>query len=265
MSITKLRSLDGQPIGLDFLSIAMGAYPGIIGVNKFGTNETVGTSFEDVWEAGGAHVEIPTATTLEVASTDANDTAAGTGARTVTISGLDADYAMVDETVTLNGQTPVVTVGLFLHVNRVLVVSAGSSQSNEGAITVADDSTSWSGGAADTASAVEVTMPAGHGQTQAARYTVPADYTAFVTNGYCTAAAGKTVTFRFNMLTHGTESVKRVIFEGTLLNTEFVKAFAPYSPMPEKATMWVTGKVDSQTAEVSAGFDLILVPNKYLQ
>lgn len=69
-------------------------------------------------------------------SDSVNDTAAGTGARTVFISGLDSNYDVISETVTLNGTSAVQTVRSYLRVNSFLIMSAGSGKTNAGSITL---------------------------------------------------------------------------------------------------------------------------------
>jgi hypothetical protein len=81
---------------------------------------------ETIWAEGGLYSYLTAATVLKVSSSSVNDTSAGTGARTVELSGLDADYNEISELVTLNGQTPVNTTKLFLRINRMVVRSAGS-------------------------------------------------------------------------------------------------------------------------------------------
>lgn len=88
----------------------------------------------DVWEIGGVYPFQTSAVACEVVSNDADDTAAGAGARTVEITGLDANYAQIRETLTLNGVTPVATVRTYLRINDFRVVTAGSSGSNEGLV-----------------------------------------------------------------------------------------------------------------------------------
>ena len=75
--------------------------------------------------------------TLSVVSASANDASGGTGARTVEIQGLDSNWNLLTETVTMNGLTPVVTTQEhFLRVFRARVVTAGSLQSNAAQITI---------------------------------------------------------------------------------------------------------------------------------
>ena len=88
--------------------------PGVIG---HATGMNVGTSY-DLYENAATvplYPYLAAASLLQVSSGSANDTAAGTGARTVTIVGLDANYNVISETLTMNGVTPVQTVNSYFH------------------------------------------------------------------------------------------------------------------------------------------------------
>ena len=103
-------------------------------------------------------------------SGSAADAAAGTGARTVRIYGLDADWNRQDEEVILDGVTPVNTVGSYLRVFRMRVTSAGAGGINAGLITAT----------AATDATISAAIAIGVGQTLMAVYSVPAGYTARV-------------------------------------------------------------------------------------
>ena len=95
-----------------------------------GYNGAIGTSLEDVWEAGGSYV-FPAAggIQMEVISGSADDDGdpAGTGIQTVDIHYLDADHAEQSETVTLNGLTAVATTATdILRVNEFHASAVGS-------------------------------------------------------------------------------------------------------------------------------------------
>ena len=144
---------------------------------KFGYNSVVGDTKETIWEQGGLYAYPPSASVMTVSSSDANDTSAGTGARTVEIFGLDADYNEINEIVTLNGQTAVNTTKSYLRINRGLVRSAGSGGANAGII-YAGTGTVTSGVPAN----IYLTINGdGDNQTLMALWTVPAGYTAFLT------------------------------------------------------------------------------------
>jgi hypothetical protein len=159
------------------LQVARGQIPGHNPLFKFGNNPTVGNSAETIWSQGGLYSYLSAATVLKVSSSSANDTSAGTGARTVQLSGLDADYNEINETVTLNGQTAVNTTNEFLRINRMIVRSAGTGGANAGTI-YAGTGTVTAGVPANVYASVNEGV--GSNQSLMALWTVPAGHTAYV-------------------------------------------------------------------------------------
>ena len=84
------------------LQIARGQIQGHTGLIIFGYNPDVDTTIESVWPDGGVVPHPTVASVLKISSSSANDTSAGTGARTVYIEGLDSNYNVISETVTLD-------------------------------------------------------------------------------------------------------------------------------------------------------------------
>jgi len=144
---------------------------------KFGNNATVGDSLETIWAEGGLYSYLTAATVLKVSSSSTNDTSAGTGARTVQLYGLDADYNEINELVTLNGQTVVNTTQSFLRINRMVVRSAGSGGANAGVI-YAGTGTVTTGVPANVYASVNGVT--GANQSLMSLWTVPAGYTAYM-------------------------------------------------------------------------------------
>lgn len=107
------------------------------------------------------------ATSLEIVSDNAADTAAGTGARTVRLDALDANYNRIGLTVTLNGTTAVAFDTQVIAVQMATVVTVGSSSTNAGTLTIRD------AGAGTT----RLKISAGVGVSQNTARTVPAGYT----------------------------------------------------------------------------------------
>lgn len=93
----------------------------LLNVNEFNQLQDLGAIF-------------PTAFALDVSSSSATDTAAGTGARTVEIAGLDFNGLPLLETVTLNGQTVVTTTKAFWRVFGAQVLTVGTNRRNAGDI-----------------------------------------------------------------------------------------------------------------------------------
>jgi len=152
---------------------------------KFGFNADVDASLETIWTEGGLYSYLSSASVLKISSASANDTSAGTGARTVKISGLDGDYNEVSETVTLSGQTAVNTTNSFIRVFRMEVLTAGTGEKNAGKV-YAGTGTVTSGVPANKYGVIAV----GDNQTLMALWTVPAGYTAYLYQ--TTIAAGCT-------------------------------------------------------------------------
>ena len=98
-------------------------------------------AFEDIWPVGGIRTWITTPTVLDVTSDNAADSAAGTGARTISLVGLDANLDIITETIAMNGLSTVSTVQQFKRVSVADVVTSGTlndsaTNPNAGIITV---------------------------------------------------------------------------------------------------------------------------------
>lgn len=154
-------------LAIGFASTAAGSP--VRRVVALGNNPDIdtGTVPEDIWTGGGLYPWITTAAPLEIVSNSADDTAAGTGARTVLVIGLNASYAEIQELVTLNGTTPVPLVNQFFRIFTAAHATAGSSGINAGTINIRDV----------TGGTVRAIIPAGYGITRQSQYTVPAGYT----------------------------------------------------------------------------------------
>ena len=109
----------------------------------YGYNGDVDAGTETVVPAGGLWLPPTAARVHAVVSGSANDAAAGTGARTVRLTGILASGAESSETITLNGTSGVNSSGSYIHVTSLEVLTAGSGGVNAGIITAtaATDST----------------------------------------------------------------------------------------------------------------------------
>lgn len=155
-----------------------GAFP----IAKFGSNPDVATgTYELISRTGPDHTIVYANAALKVASTDANDTAAGTGARTVTVTGVDEDFAVVTETVTLNGTTEVALASSMMLPYRLRVATSGTTG-------VANAGTIWIGTGTFTAGVPavkhgQIAPPEGgqsFGQSEMALFAVRAGHTGFL-------------------------------------------------------------------------------------
>jgi hypothetical protein len=113
---------------------------------------------------------------LDIASSSASDTLAGTGARSLRIVGLDAGYKPLVEDINLNGQTMIMTVNAFLRVFGARALTAGSGRVNAGDIYIVKSGSggTWTAGVPATVTSGQIKMLAGYGQAYSGMLTVPA-------------------------------------------------------------------------------------------
>ena len=166
------------------LQVARGFIEGHKTIFKFGNNADINGSLETVWSQGGLYSYPAAAIQMKVSSSSTDDTGSGTGAQTVLVSGLDADYNEITEVVTLDGQTEVLTAQSFLRVNRAFVVTAGTGATAAGTIYVGTGVVT-----AGVPATVYAVISLGENQTTMAVWTVPAKHTLYVHRGFFSAAS----------------------------------------------------------------------------
>jgi hypothetical protein len=176
------------------LNLARGKVRGTSYVEKFGRNPTVATSIETIWDRGGIYEYLTSATAVYVYSANAADGLTGTGARKVTIQGLDTDYNLVQEEVTVNGAASTQT---FLRVYRAFISDAGSDGYNRGDLVISTAASGAGTVLAQIGGDGTGLNYIGFGQTMLSLYTVPAGKTAYLTQWTIGAADYNTATSAF--------------------------------------------------------------------
>lgn len=159
-----LRGLPGLSLPRYEIDIAKGIVPGRTPVRRFGHNDACAATEETIWCNSSLYVYLTTAEQLKVSSSvPATDIPASTGAWTVFIKGLNADYQVISETVTLVNPGPVTTIASFLRIFMARVMTAGTGGKNAGNITVENFATGNT----------LAYIPVGENQSHAALWTVP--------------------------------------------------------------------------------------------
>lgn len=74
------------------------------------------------------------AAVVKISSASTNDTSAGSGAQTVRVSGLLADYSLTTENISMNGQTAVNTVNSYIRITELKVLTVGGGSQSAGII-----------------------------------------------------------------------------------------------------------------------------------
>lgn len=192
MSIITHPAITGIYQTSDFYyRVSKGDFTGLAdGINYSGYQSTNTLGVEaDIWSGvTGNRVWLQAATSLEVVSSDVNDTANGTGARSVTITGLDINLNPITDTVAMNGTTPVAIPTQYFRVLRGFVASTGTyaATSNLGTITIRVAG----------AGATQAVIPIGAGRVAQTHYTVPAGKTFLLRSVTMNCEATKSCTFK---------------------------------------------------------------------
>lgn len=251
-----------------FFEVSKGNIAGHSVEIKFGRNTaTTGSSTED-FIAPFALTYLTAASTIRIkAGGNAADDAAGTGARTVYISGLDANYLEINDTITTAGASAsTATTNTYLRVLRAYVKTVGSSELNVGIITIE----------AVTGGTTQSLIPATDGQTEQVFYTVPAGKTGYVTEtrislvdqegGAATQHVGhfKGWIRLYNTASNNNYESWRNVFDSGLDTDGTCNVTIPQpvaTPLPEKSDIKMTVATHAANAEADARLFIVLVTN----
>lgn len=227
-------------------------------VFKFGVNSDINGTSETVWSQGGTYAYPAAATVMKVSSSSTDDASSGTGARTVVVSGLDASYNEISETVELNGQTAVNTVNSYLRVFRAYVATAGSGGTAAGTVYV---------GTGVVTSGVPATVYAvitlGANQTQMALWTVPAGYTLYIYGGTFSASSNNTThTILGSFFFRPLNGVFRNVADVTVASEAFRYDWEIPLAIPEKSDIEARAiALNGSNFYVTASFEGIYIKN----
>ena len=235
------------------LQVSQGQIAGATSFYKFGFNPDIDGTEETIWTQGG-NVPWPTAafTAYIVSDSAADNGTSTTGAQTVQVEGLDADYNIKSVSVTLDGTTEVAISGTWIRINRAFVTLSGAGGTSAGTIRIQS-----SGGGV-----IYASLGIGN-QTQMAVYTVPAGHTLYLDDVSFTAALGlqsKNVTVKFVLRNFGTNTFRTGIIETVQSNSLLVPFPYPFA-IPEKTDVECRAFSDTTNVAVSASFQGVLIKN----
>ena len=239
------------------LQVARGQITGHRSVVVFGYNPDVDQTRVTVWPHTGIIPFPAAAIQMKVSSSSTDDAAAGTGARTVYVEGLDANHREISETVTLNGQTEVLTTQSFLHINDAYVATAGSGNSAAGDIYFGTGTVT-----AGVPATVYDLIKFDYNRRITGSYTIPAGHTGYLVQGLFSAGqAGGSAQVVGRLLRIGADNIRRTAAITTVNNGVADYTFEYPVSIPEKATVEATAQGSAQNNEASSMFILVLVSN----
>ena len=228
-------SINNAPFGL---ALQKGEINRFSGIQKFGLNTAVGTSFETIWDGGGDYTFITSAGTATATSSDTGSDNTGT----VEIQGLDSNYDIATETLTIGGSAGSTS---FIRVFRAKIVNANTGNANVGTITITVSST--------TVAQIQPT----YGQTLMAVYTVPRKYQAYLVQMDIGSSKDleNEIKFRIKEIDNGNAWNTRSFI--TTRGGFVEKNFAVPEIIQPKTDIEMRAK-SSATSSISSGFELIL-------
>jgi len=238
----------------DFLfEIGAGNVPTHFGVFKFGENDAVPTSpgatMYDGLALGGTslipHLNDGVEQIFQIVG-GTNDTALGTGARTIRIYGLKANKEWQVEDIVMNGTTNVPTVGKYWRIFRMRVLTSGTRSGASANITASYDGDVYAG------------MVAGNNTTMMAVFTIPAGYKGLLLDAHVHAGA-KTIDFSLKTRAFGGPVIvkrraKGVVLGDSHLDYKIPRSFAAGTDIEIEAVA-----ASPPAGETSADFTLVLI------
>lgn len=223
---------------MSYLDIALGRDYNQTFEHKFGANRNLISGAQTIWTQGGLYPwsALDNPQTLYIISTSTSDTG------TLEIIGLDNNYLLLSETVTLTGQTAIATQNQFKRVFRMI-----SNTTNAGVITARTISETGT---------VVAHMEAGTSQTLMAVYTIPATVNAYGTQ--FTAGIGKGGDATFTPYVRELGGAFRIRGELELYESTFTQTYTVPVPIGPKADIDFRATTSGNNFPATASFDLIL-------
>ena len=212
------------------LQVSRGQITGHEPLNVFGySTATPNSAFIAAWENNTAYAFPTVASTMLVTSSSASDTAV-----TILITGLDSDYNVISESVTLTGTDAVTTTNVYWRINGVTTTAGNAVGTvyvkNAGGTTYAQ-------------------IAIGSGKTNMSIYTVPAGYTAYLNqfDAFSSTSVTSGVYATFRALRTSATGVNTLVLQIPFLNDYSITRQYPLA---------LTEKTDSQWQCKSSGAGL---------
>ena len=220
------------------VSVQRGDVNNFQAIQKFGYNDSIGTSFESITDAGGDYTFITSAGTAT--ATSSNTTSDNNG--TVEIQGLDSNYDLATETLTIGGSASTTS---FIRVFRAKMVNANTGNANVGTITITVSSTN-----------VAQIQPT-YGQTLMCVYTIPRKYRGYLVQLDVGSSKDleNEILLRIKQIDNGNAWNTRSFI--TTRGGFVEKNFHVPEIINAKTDIELRGKA-SATSSISGGFELIL-------
>ena len=225
-------------------------------VNKFGRNPDIAIGVrEEIWEGSVAYVYPTTATITHIRSAV---NSADTRGKTIEIQGLDASWNLVVQTKDTNAANSTTEVELDTPLIRVFRMKVLEN--------VVLDQNIWIGATGVNANLTKAIIVAGNNQTLMAIYTIPNGKTGYLTNWYASVNPASNLdptSMPISVWARDNDNgyEKQVKHVTGLISGHVQHNYEPYNKFTQKTDIFMTATPVGKAADVSGGFDIILVDN----
>ena len=220
------------------ISAQKGLVDNFSAVGQFGYNSDVSTSFETITSVGGIYVYPTAASTATVTSSNTASDNNGT----VLVSGLDENYNLASETITIGGAASTTT---FIRVFNARMLTANTGDANVGTITITVDSKTVA------------SIPVGYGSNLSCIYTVPANKRAWIVSASVGMSKQKELESKIMVKKINNGNVWNTVGYQSSFSVPVYRKFEIPILVEEKTDIEIRAKADA-TSAVSASFGLYL-------
>lgn len=233
-------------------------------IHKFGRNTAVSTTFVPVCLGGIYRTpQVAGVTTLRIKAGNANDTAAGSGAREITLEGLDETGTYVTETLATAGESASSnTSNTYIRLFRAYVSASGTYTDQSTGSHAANIVIENSAGTEDWLTIDSTGFP--KSQSEVGCYTVPLGKVAYIREFYVNSDTSKLATIlifqRQNILeTSAPYTAARMVEHITALNQPFQQEhIGVLGPFPALTDIGVLAKFAAGTGVIETTFEIYL-------
>lgn len=225
--------------------------------HKFGSNQDIGTTEEDIWYSGGNYPWPLVAETIRVrVGGNVADDSGGVGAQKVVVEGLDTNFSEISEELTLAGASAsAVSTLLFRRINRAYVSAVGAYTGTNAGDIIVENTTSTN---------ILADLQSGIGQTQLSMFTVPSNHKAYLTRVHVNVDGSKAADIRMWQRDSAGDtstpfSAKRLVIASDGLIGQYTLEFDSYREFDAQTDIWFSGMVATGSTKADVNYDLLLV------
>ncbi|MCP4370028.1 MAG: hypothetical protein GY797_18210 [Deltaproteobacteria bacterium] len=250
----------------DGLAIAKGDVEGSTFIHKFGSAPDFDPAdgFATIWDPAddGATHELMNIVYSTTAAIDSISSSNAGDSQVMQVQGLDANFDLTLQEVTLNGQTRVALTTPLIRVFRIKNVGSVDLAGN---VAVYED-TPLTGGIPTLNSKIRAIVQGANNQTEMAVYTIPAGKTGYMRDWYAsTSGAKKGSSHVLKVLARPFGQVFQLKHKASIVEdgTSYIKhEYVEPEVFSEKTDIEMKVNTDQASSSIAGGFDIVLVDNE---